>query len=85
MVTNDARASDYHLAVGSNLIDAGNPGSLGDLDMTPADIGNYGGQHPYVDGGVPDYPFAVQLAVPYSAPLNGTMRVAGRGRVGPGN
>ena len=81
----NARASNYHLAVGSNLIDAGNPGSLGDLDMTPADIGIYGGQHPYVDGGVPDYPFAVQLAVPYSAPLNGTMRVAGRGRVGPGN
>jgi hypothetical protein len=85
LVLYNARNSDYHLAEGSNLIDAGNPGSLGDLDGSDADIGIYGGQHPYVDGGVPDYPFAVQLAVPYSAPLNGTMRVAGRGRVGPGN
>ncbi len=80
----DARASNYYLAAGSNLIDAGNPGSANDLDNSRADIGIYGGQHPYVDGGVPDYPFAVQVEVPYSAPLNGTMRIWGRGRVGPG-
>lgn len=80
----NARSSDYHLAAGSNLIDAGNPGSPNDLDNSRADIGIYGGQHPYVEGGVPDYPFAVQVEVPYSAPLNGTMRIWGRGRVGPG-
>jgi hypothetical protein len=80
----DARASDFHLAPGSNLMDAGNPGSPDDLDGSRADIGIYGGQHPYVEGGVPDYPFAVQVEVPFSAPLNGTMRIWGRGRVGPG-
>ena len=84
LVLMDARSSDYHLAAGSNLIDAGNPGSPADLDNSTADIGIYGGQHPYVDGGVPDYPFAVQVEVPYSAPLNGTMQIWGRGRVGPG-
>ncbi|MBK6910400.1 MAG: hypothetical protein IPH10_05640 [bacterium] len=81
----DARASDYHLASGSLLINAANPASPFDLDGSRADIGIYGGQHPYVDGGVPDYPFAVQVEVPYTAPLNGTMRIWGRGRVGPGN
>ena len=79
------RACDFHLPVCSVLIDAGNPTSPFDLDGSAADIGIYGGQHPYVDGGVPDYPFAVQVEVPYSAPLNGTMRIWGRGRVGPGN
>ncbi len=81
----DARAADYHLAEVSVLRDAGSPGSPDDLDGSRADIGIYGGQNPYVDGGVPDYPFAVQVKVPYSAPLNGTMRIWGRGRVGPGN
>ena len=81
----DARGADYHLISGSMLTDAGNPSSPFDLDGSTADIGLYGGQHPYVDGGVPDYPFAVQVEVPYSAPLNGTMRIWGRGRVGPGN
>lgn len=81
----DPRASDYHVAGGSVIQNAGNPASPFDLDGTRADIGVYGGQHPYVDGGVPDYPFAVQVEVPYSAPLNGTMRIWGRGRVGPGN
>ena len=81
----DARAADYHLAEVSVLRDAGSPGSPDDLDGSPADIGIYGGQNPYVDGGIPDYPFAVQVKVPYSAPLNGTMRIWGRGRVGPGN
>ncbi len=81
----DPRFSDYHPSVGSNLIDAGNPGSPFDLDGSAADIGIYGGQHPYVEDGVPDYPFAVQVEVPYSAPLDGTMRIWGRGRVGPGN
>jgi hypothetical protein len=84
MLYANARTSDFHLAAGSNLIDAGNPGSPDDLDGSRADISIYGGQHPYVDGGVPDYPFAVQIEVPYSAPLNGTMRIWGRGRVGPG-
>lgn len=85
MILTDARASDYHLSASSSLIDAGNTGSPADLDGSPADVGIYGGQHPYVDGGVPDYPFAVQVEVPFSAPLNGTMRIWGRGRVGPGN
>lgn len=85
LVLADARASDYHVAGGSVVQDAGNPMSPFDLDGSRADIGIYGGQHPYVDGGVPDYPFAVQVEVPYSAPLNGTMRIWGRGRVGPGN
>ncbi|MCB9391427.1 MAG: hypothetical protein H6506_02110 [Calditrichaeota bacterium] len=79
------RSCDFHLPTGSVLSDAGNPASPFDLDGSAADIGIYGGQHPYVDGGVPDYPFAVQVEVPYSAPLNGTMRIWGRGRVGPGN
>ncbi len=81
----DARGADYHLISSADLIDAGNPSSPFDLDGSTADIGMYGGQHPYVEGGVPDYPFAVQVEVPYSAPLNGTMRIWGRGRVGPGN
>lgn len=84
LLLSDTRASDYHLATGSNLINAGNPGSPDDLDGSRADVGIYGGQHPFVDGGVPDYPFAVQVEVPYSAPLNGTMRIWARGRVGPG-
>jgi hypothetical protein len=81
----DAQNSDYHLAGGSILIDGGNPSSPFDLDGTRADIGVYGGQHPYVKNGAPDYPFVIELEVPTSAPIDGSFPVFSRGRIGPGN
>ena len=82
--SSNARTSNFHLAEGSNLIDAGNPDSPTDRDGSPPDLGIFGGQHPYVEGGIPDYPFVVRLDVPYTAPLNGTIQIWGKGRVGPG-
>jgi hypothetical protein len=86
-VWNNPRTSDYHLSATSNLRDAGRPDSLGgppDLDSTRADIGIYGGQHPFVDGGIPDYPFMIRLDAPFTVPQNGVMRIWARGQVGPG-
>ncbi|MBM3324246.1 MAG: hypothetical protein FJY66_01110 [Calditrichaeota bacterium] len=77
------RANDYHLSEGSVLRDAGNSTQF-DLDGTRADIGIYGGMHPYVDGGVPDYPFVIDVDVPTSVPQSGAVRVYARGRIGPG-
>lgn len=79
------QSSDYHLVGGSSLINAGNPSSPFDLDASIADIGVYGGQHPYVKNGAPDYPFVIELEVPISAPIDGTFPVFSRGRIGPGN
>jgi hypothetical protein len=82
-IAGNPRESDYHLSPSSNLHDAGNPAQY-DLDSTRADIGIYGGLHPYVDGGVPDYPFVLDVDVPTSVPQSGAVRVYARGRIGPG-
>ncbi len=84
-VTYSPQTSDYHLVGGSALINAGNPSSPFDLDGSQADIGVYGGQHPYVKNGAPDFPFVVELEVPISAPADGTIPIFTRGRIGPGN
>ncbi len=81
----NAQNSDYHLTGGSPLINAGNPSSPFDLDGSTADIGVYGGQHPYVKNGAPDYPFVIELEIPTSAPIDGAFPVFSRGRIGPGN
>ena len=87
IVYGSPRASNYYLSATSNLRDAGRPDSLGgppDLDSTRADLGIYGGLHPYVDGGIPDYPFMIRLDAPITVPQNGVMRIWARGQVGPG-
>ncbi len=87
LVNNNPRTSNYYLSAASNLRDAGRPDSLSgppDLDSTRADIGIYGGLHPYVDGGIPDYPFMLRLDAPITVPQDGVMRIWARGQVGPG-
>jgi hypothetical protein len=83
LTSNDPRASDYHLSPSSNLRDAGDSTQF-DLDSTRADIGIYGGMHPFVENGAPDYPFVLDVDVPTSVPQNGAVRVYARGRIGPG-
>ncbi len=75
--------TDLHLAVGSNLIDGGNPG-INDVDASRSDIGVYGGPRPLIDNGVPNYPWAVNIVnvpnvVGQGTPVNATAI----GRVGP--
>jgi hypothetical protein len=79
------QTSDYHLATGSVLINAGDPSSPLDLDGSTADKGAYGGQHPYVANGAPDFPFVFELQAPTSVPQDGSLPVYSRGRIGPGN
>jgi hypothetical protein len=81
----DPRMGDYHLALSTVCRDAGNPNSPADLDGSRADIGIYGGMHPYVDDGIPPYPFAIGMDAPTWVPQNGVMRIWAKGRVGPGN
>ena len=64
-----ARLSDYHLSPTSVCRDAGNSAGPPDLDDSTADMGVFGGQHPYIEGGIPDFPFAVNLEIPASVPL----------------
>jgi hypothetical protein len=76
--------SDYHLAAGSQLQDAGDPITPPDLDGSRADIGVYGGQTPFVYFGLPDIPFVTGLEVPASVPQNGVLHIGSTGRVGEG-
>ncbi len=78
------RQSDFHLSPNSLLIDAGNPISPPDRDGSRADIGIYGGQTPYDEFGIPDYPFVIELEIPASVPQNGVLHVGSTGRVGNG-
>ena len=76
-------ASDLHLIGGSNLIDAGNPGIL-DVDASVSDIGVYGGPRPLIDGGVPNYPWAVNVVNSPNVVGQGTpVNASALGRVGP--
>lgn len=75
--------TNLNLIGGSNLIDAGNPGIL-DVGGSRSDIGVYGGPRPLIDGGVPNYPWAVNVTntpnvVGAGTPVNSTAI----GRVGP--
>ncbi len=82
LVYGNPRLSDFHLAAGSTLINAGNPGSTLDRDGSRADIGVYGGPSPYDPRGVPDFPFVLSLIVPPSVPQNSTLGITATGRVG---
>jgi hypothetical protein len=82
LVSQHPRRSDYHLTAGSPLSDAGNPASPLDIDGSRADIGIYGGQVPYDERGIPDFPFVIELNVPPIVPQNGTLNIGTRGRVG---
>ena len=77
----DPRSSDYHLSGGSALQDAGNPAQF-DLDSTRADIGVYGGMHPFVANGAPCYPYVLDVDVPTFVPQSGAVRIYVRGRIG---
>lgn len=84
LVSNFPRQSDFHLSPNSLLIDAGNPISPPDRDASRADIGIYGGQTPYDEFGIPDYPFVIELEIPASVPQNGVLNIGSTGRVGNG-
>jgi hypothetical protein len=83
-ICTDATPSNLHLATGSPLIDAGDPGLPNDLDATTRDIGIYGGEEPMVDTGAPDFPFVTSLMVGTSVPQNGILEIRATGRVGRG-
>ncbi len=75
--------TNLHLAGGSNLINAGNPGIL-DLDASVSDIGAYGGPRPLIDNGVPNYPWAVNIVTTPNVVGQGTpVNASALGRVGP--
>ncbi len=73
--------SDVHPAAGSVLIDAGHPSML-DLNGTRSDVGMYGGLVPFVDGGVPAYPFVTSLSVPPAVAVGESLDVQATGRIG---
>ena len=77
----DSRSSDYHLSTASVLRNAGNPAQF-DLDSTRADIGVYGGMHPFVANGAPCYPYVLDVDVPTFVPQSGAVRIYVRGRIG---
>jgi len=83
LVSGDPRLSNYHLSSNSTLRDAGNPLSPPDRDGSRADIGIYGGQNPYNEFGIPDFPFVTELNVSPTVPQNGVLWIGSRGRVGP--
>jgi hypothetical protein len=75
--------SDLHLVGGSGLINTGNPG-LTDIDGSRSDFGVYGGPHPLVDNGVPNYPWAVNIQLSPNVVGQGTpVNATAIGRVGP--
>ncbi len=76
--------SDLHLAEGSPLIDVGHPNLTDFADATRSDCGIYGGPRPLVDGGVPNYPWAVNVIVSPNLIGQGTpVNATATGRVGP--
>jgi hypothetical protein len=78
--------ADLHLHAtnGAALINSGHPSLLDFTDGTQSDRGVYGGPKPMVDNGVPNYPWAVNVAanpnlVGTGTPINASATV----RVGP--
>lgn len=70
-------------STGGNLCrDAGYPSIL-DLDSTAADLGVYGGPKPFVDHGVPAYPFALTLNIDNLVEVGDSVNVVSSGRIGP--
>ncbi len=86
-------ATDYYEYGVSNLhlnaltgglmcVDAGYPTIL-DLDSTASDLGIYGGPKPFVDHGVPAFPFAVSLNIDNLVEVGDSVNVVSSGRIGP--
>lgn len=78
--------ADLHLHAtnGAALVNTGHPSVLDFTDGSRSDFGAYGGPKPLVDNGVPNYPWAVNVAaspnlVGVGTPINGNATV----RVGP--
>lgn len=68
---------------GGNLCrDAGYP-SIEDLDSTRSDLGVYGGPKPFVDHGVPAFPFALTLTIDNLVEVGDSVNVVSSGRIGP--
>jgi len=77
--------SDLHLnggAGGLALTNTGHP-LIFDVDATRSDVGAYGGPRPFVDNGVPAYPFVTSLTVPNLIESGDDLNVSSTGRVGP--
>ncbi|MCB9367258.1 MAG: hypothetical protein H6506_03780 [Calditrichaeota bacterium] len=77
--------SNLHLNTntGGNLCrNAGYPSIL-DLDSTASDLGIYGGPKPFVDHGVPAYPFALTLTIDNLVEVGDSVNVVSSGRIGP--
>ena len=76
--------SDMHLAAGSPLIDVGHPSLTDFLDGTRSDLGIYGGPRPLLDGGIPNYPWSVNIIINPNLVGTGTpVNATATGRVGP--
>lgn len=76
-------SSNLHFNAGSPCIDAGNPAIL-DLDNSRSDMGIYGGPTPHVDGGAPNYPFAIDLTIPANMSAGQQLPIQATGRIGAG-
>lgn len=66
---------------GANCIDAGSPAIL-DLDGSPSDLGIYGGPTPFVDNGVANYPYVVNMTVPGAISVGDPLPISAVGRIG---
>jgi len=76
--------SDLHLhpVNGASSIDSGSPAMTDLLDGSPCDRGLYGGRRPFVDTGIPAYPFVTTLTVPGAAIAGQPLSITATGRVG---
>lgn len=77
--------SNLHLNAGTGgllCVDAGYP-SIDDLDSTRSDLGIYGGPKPFVDHGIPAFPFAISLNIDNLVEVGDSVNVVSSGRIGP--
>jgi hypothetical protein len=78
-------ASNLHLNAltgGLQCTDTGYPSIL-DLDSTASDLGVYGGPKPFVDHGIPAFPFALSLNIDNLVEVGDSVNVVSTGRIGP--
>jgi len=76
-------ADDLRLdpTLGAPCVDSGQPALL-DLDGSRSDMGLYGGPRPFVDGGVPSFPFVLTLDVPGAITVGDPLPIEAPGRIG---
>ncbi len=73
--------SNLHPVSGSILINGGHP-SMVDRDGSRVDLGHYGGLIPFVDSGIPAYPYIASVSVPTTLPFGTPVSISATVRIG---